>query len=896
MVLQHYDGPVAATYWWVNTGSADEGPDEAGFAHFLEHMLFKDAAAKETGQTSTGKMAQAIESMGGDINAYTSFDQTVYHVTCAAHHWQQIVDDFGTIAKPQRFLKADFDREREVILEELRKNEDAPSRQLFQQLFSATYKKHPYGRPVIGYVKTLKAATLAKLEGYYRRNYVAEKMGLVLVGPLYDSKGSASSQKRAILQRLEKRFGASVLPGKAFSEREAPKTALFNKFRPEEPALRKTPTFVSKAFDVKTPTLALSFRIPELLHDDTPTLDLLSGILSMGEMSRLYQRLFYQTSLATEVSGGMYIPRDPGMIFIQLELDSMDKINRAAEEVFKELAKFRNEDPSQEELSRVIVNVESERLYATQTADGMAGRLGFLKFLLGDLSFDQKYLEELKATDIATIRDKARQYLDYRRLSGVVLYPKSEGKFDTSEISAMAGRILQDQAAGAVQSAQGVFQSSASAGKARKHGDSGQKEPEIINLPSGLKVAFFERPQSHVFSIHAAAMGGSRLELACPINKKETDWGTSYMMSLTWTKGTPTKTARDIANLVEGHAASFDGFSGRNSVGLQMTGLARDWGVLAPLFSEVLLDSSYPEDEVEHSRRVAEESVRGIEDHSSQLCSKLFLETLYEQHPYGSLTYGSLESIKAINSGSLNAFHRAWIKPERLVIGISGAVKRSTLESWLIQLDEKARAIPNRTAANEASFPLSLPDEPALKGPRWVEKNLGREQLHMIIAGLGTKLSSEDRFAIRLLQTLLGGQSGRLFVELREKKSLAYTVSPVHFEGIERGYIGTYIASAPQKKDEAISGIKQVLEQLAKSGPKPAEMNRAKEFFLGRRAMDLQGDSALAAFYGMELLYGVPHLSEEELVRKIRAISAKELREACRNYLVEPFMVTSVVG
>ena len=173
VILQHYDGPVAATYWWIRTGSADEAPQEAGFAHFLEHMLFKDAAAKETGRASTGQMARAIESLGGDINAYTSFDQTVYHVTCASHHWERVIDAFGTMAKPQHFLKGDFEREREVILEELRKNEDSPGRQLFQNLFSLTFKKHPYGKPVIGYVRTLKAAKVGQLEAFYRRNYVS---------------------------------------------------------------------------------------------------------------------------------------------------------------------------------------------------------------------------------------------------------------------------------------------------------------------------------------------------------------------------------------------------------------------------------------------------------------------------------------------------------------------------------------------------------------------------------------------------------------------------------------------------------------------------------------------------------------------------------------------------
>ena len=144
-----------------------------------------------------------------------------------------------------------------------------------------------------------------------------------------------------------------------------------------------------------------------------------------------------------------------------------------------------------------------------------------------------------------------------------------------------------------------------------------------------------------------------------------------------------------------------------------------------------------------------------------------------------------------------------------------------------------------------------------------MERALGREQTHILVGTLGTTITSEDRHALRLLQTLLGGQSGRLFIELREKKSLAYTVAPMSFEGVERGYVGTYIACAPQKRQEAVDGIRKVLEQLAAKGPTASEMSRAKEFFLGRRAMDLQSDSAIASHFGLETLYGVPTKSEE---------------------------------
>ncbi|MEK6580675.1 MAG: pitrilysin family protein, partial [Bdellovibrionota bacterium] len=316
VVLQHYEGPVASTYWWVKTGSADEEGPEAGFAHFLEHMHFKDAAAKETGKSSTGKMAQAVESLGGDINAYTSFDQTVYHVTCAAHHWERVIDVFGGMAKPQRFLKSDFDREREVIIEELKKNEDSPGRQLFQTLFAATFKKHPYGRPVIGFEKLLKGAKLSSLEAFYKRNYVSSKMGVILVGPV----GNGDSPRRArILKSIEKYFGSKVI-----KSTKAEKEKVIRRY--SEPALRNQPDFVVRPFDVKMPSVSFSFRVPELMHPDIPALDVLSGVLGMGELSRLYQRLFYQKSLVSEISAGLYVPKDPGMFYVQAEPGKKENI------------------------------------------------------------------------------------------------------------------------------------------------------------------------------------------------------------------------------------------------------------------------------------------------------------------------------------------------------------------------------------------------------------------------------------------------------------------------------------------------------------------------------------------------------------------------------------------
>jgi zinc protease len=850
VVFQHYEGGVAATYWWVQAGSADEKDDEAGFAHFLEHMLFKDATARETGRASTGQMARLIESFGGEVNAYTSFDQTVFHVTCAAHHWESVLDIFGGMSARQRFLREDFEREREVILEEVRKNTDSPERKLFDELFKMTFRRHPYGRPVIGNKRSLEKARVGDLESFYRRNYCAERMGLVLVGPI-------EGREERLLKLLEKRFGA-INKG---PEKTEP--------RPVEPAFRAgAPASKLLALDIASPTLSVSFRAPDLRHPDVPALDLLAGILGMGEMARLYQSLFYKKSIATDVRGGLYVPRDPGMIFFQIETAETEQMPAAAAMLAEEIERIKNDGPTNEELARMLANAESERLYATQTADSMAGRLGFLAFILGDLDFDRTYLDQLRSVDAARIREVAKRYLDPRRMSVGLAVPLAQKNFALDSVVSPLAGLNKMVETPIKRKKPGVF-----------------ADLRMERLSSGARVLIRPHAQSHVVSVHGVVLGGLRLEA-------QRDWGASSMLAMTWTKGTRGRDARAIASFVEGRAAGIDGFSGRNTVGLQLSGLARDWNDLSSLFSEVLLEPSFPEDEIEHSRRVAEDSIRSIDDHSAQLCSKLFLSTLFEQHPYGRFTTGSLESIAGINSVTLRDYHNSWLRPERLVLSVSGAVEEAALQAWLKELD-------NGLARLSGDGGLALPQveaEPLLKGPRWVEKHLGREQVHIIVGGNGITLDSKDRLGLRLLQTILAGQSGRLFVELREKKSLAYAVSTLSFEGIEPGYLGTYIACSPEKRHEAVDGIKKVLEDFAKRGPRVAEMKRAQEYFLGRRAMDLQGDTSVAAHLGLEAVYGLPFVDEAELAKKVRAVSAREIQRLCRKYLVEASMVTSVVG
>jgi zinc protease len=858
VILQHLEGSVGTFHWWNLTGSTDERSDEAGYAHFLEHMLFKDSGAKDTGQASTGKLAKSIESLGGEVNAYTTFDQTVYHVTCSEQYWEKTVEQFSSMAQPQQFLKEDFEREREVILEELRRGEDSPDRQLYQTLFSLTYKNHPYHRPVIGYVKTLKEANVKKLEAFYRRQYVSSQMGLVLVGPLHDSSGA---RKKKLLSILEKKLGKIKIAKKTLPKR----------IRPVESPFSKGFRFKSKHFDINSPQFAASFRIPDLKHPDIPHLEVLSGVLGMGESSRLYQKLFYEKSLVSDVSTSVYVPRDPGMFLLSAELKKTGDLSQVCQTFTDERNRLIRERVSKNEIERIITNIESEKLYSTQTVDGLAGRLGFLKFSLGDLNFDHEYIEHVKSVTPETLKRLAEQYLEPNRMSLALFQPKNETLLTLNEVGSSFESL----------------QAPPKKIKATKIKKKEPLEPELFTTPSGLRIAYFEKPGTPVFSLHSAAMGGSRLECL----KTPPFGGVSHLLSQTWAKGTPRYNSKELSNIIESSAASLDGFSGRNTIGLQSTGLVRDWAKLSDLFQEVLLEPTLTDDELQHTKRVTEDSIKSINDHSSQVCSKLFMENLFPNHPYGKHLLGTLENLTEVNRTHLQLLHQEWVNPKNMTLTLVGGVRLDDFQEWLSGLD------PKLGQRNGASFKeKKLSRESKLTAPRWAYANFSREQTHIMVGGHGLTMFDHDRYALKILQNILGGQSGRLFIELREKKSLAYSVSPMSMEGIEEGYVGTYIACAPHKKDEAISGIRTVMENLVKKGPTAEELTRAKNYYLGQRAMDLQSSWSLASSFGLELLYRDQVLLESEIRKEINSVTAKDVQKIGEKLFLNNHHLTVVVS
>ena len=178
-ILAHRNAaaPAVAIQVWVGVGSADEQAGEFGLAHFHEHMLFKG-----TERRGVGQIAAEIEAAGGEINAFTSFDQTVYHVLMSSRHFERGHDVLADAIQSSIFDEDELTREKQVVLEEIQRADDSPGHVVGRLLFATLYENHPYRRPILGTAATVSDFSREGVVNFYRRHYNASNVTLVAVG------------------------------------------------------------------------------------------------------------------------------------------------------------------------------------------------------------------------------------------------------------------------------------------------------------------------------------------------------------------------------------------------------------------------------------------------------------------------------------------------------------------------------------------------------------------------------------------------------------------------------------------------------------------------------------------------------------------------------------------
>ena len=411
ILREDHSAPVVSAQVWCKAGSSDEGKWlGAGLSHVLEHMLFKG-----TTKRAAGRIDQEIQDAGGYMNAYTSFDRTVYWINVPNTGATVAIDILCDIVQNAKLPAEEMVKEKKVILREMDMNQDDPTQRSARRLFETAYTKSPYRFTVIGYPDIYNEVQREDVFAYYREKYAPNNLFMVVVGDIKAQE--AEGQIRAAFAQAKARaMPPSVLPAE-----------------PKQVASRE----VIEEAPIEMGHFHFSWHIPELRHPDVPLLDVLATLLGGGRSSRLYQEVREKKGLVAAVDAWTYTPGNPGLFGISAVVEP-EKFNSAREAMLAEVERMKIGLMTTEELTKAVKQFTSATLSSRKTMQGQAQDLGGSWMSANDLNFSARYLEAVKRATPGDLQRVAREHLttENRTLYALVPNGTAPKRAENAEVAA----------------------------------------------------------------------------------------------------------------------------------------------------------------------------------------------------------------------------------------------------------------------------------------------------------------------------------------------------------------------------------------------------------------------------------------------------------------------------
>ena len=824
-VKEDHARKVASIQLWVMVGSADEEAREKGISHLLEHMAFKG-----TERRGVGKIAAEVEALGGEINAYTSWDETVYYITAPSHVVNQALDILTDAVLKPKIDQTELEKEKLVVLEELMDSEERPERKASKLLMKTAYHTSPYQFPIIGFKDTVENISRDDIAAFRKKWYVPENMFLLVVGDVDTAK---------LIPELEK-LTQDLKP-----------TGFFRPPRPVEAAQREIRTSLLRDNNARETRLNIAFHIPAIKSNDVNALDLVGDILGARDSSRLVQTLKKEKALVNSISAYAMTPKDPGLMVVSATLDAKN-LEVVTKTIMEEIARLAREHPTADELERAKVHIESQHIYARETVQGMSRSIGSFRADMGDAYYEEKYLTMIRAVTPEEISQAAKTYLFAPNVTISVLLPSESAKdFDIASLVP-------------------VIESFGSLPKATAGENGAQHKAHETTLDNGIKVVLLRDDSNPVVSLRIAHQGGKRYET------RETE-GIMNFIAQMLPKGAGALDEIQIFNKVEDMGGRLAGFSGQDSFGMSATFFSRFLDEGLELLANIHKDPTFPADKLDRERALIINRIKTEPDRPIQYAFSELNKTLFKDHPYGFNKEGSLATVAGFSASDLKDAYRRFAVPENTVITVVGEMDP---EKTLKRIRELFGSIP-RTKFE----PPSVKAEAPLKGVNEKTIAIPRAKAHIAVGFPAVSFYDPDRYALDVLNNLLSGQGGRLFLQLRDRESLAYVVASFVRPGVEPGLFGFYIACDTSKIDNAVDGLFREISRVRADSLTEKEVQDSINNLIGNHLINLQSSWSRSENSALNTLYGLGYDYDSEYVKKVSKVTLGDVKRVADKYL-----------
>ena len=845
LIRRDRSAPVVAIVTYVNTGYFDETDDVVGIAHVLEHMYFKGTPTR-----GVGEIAKQTKAVGGYLNAATIYDHTSYYTVLPSSGFSQGLD-VQADAYARSLIDADeLARELEVIIQEAKRKADNPAAVATETLYELLHDRHRIRRWRIGREPGLRELTQKALMGFYRNFYHPGNTILSIAGDV--------DPDDALLEVQEK-YGS--IPSGEPSRRPGLTEEGVAGFRYRE-----------WTGDIGQTQLALGWRTPGTTHPDTPALDLLATVLGTGRASRLY-RAVRERRLASSVSAYNYTPTEIGVFVVHAETPP-SSTRDAARAIWAQLRAIREGDVAELELERARRVYESRWVRRLEDMEGQANYLAEWE-ALGDWRMGDRYLERLLTTtrdDLVAVSDR---YLDPDNTGTIVFRPTASEPI-AADANAMRD-LLESKPHPASLPVPAPYQAHVIAVGPEAAFEREEAGVRVYRTANGVPILVRRKPGALLVHCGIYVLGGVTEEdpsLA----------GLTMLMTRTALKGTATRSGLQIAEEGEMLGGSVSATSGTESFGWSISVPAQFAAAAVELLADVVEHPTMSDEALETERTVAIADVAALRDDMYRYPMRLAGQTAFAGHPYGTPVSGTDVTLRRIDRDAVRRWHAEHALHSTAVVALVGDAEPDELAAL----------------ASRAFGELRYAEPRPVAAPRWpasaatTVESRDRAQTALTLLFPGPTRDDEARFSTAMITSVASGLGGRFFEELRDKRSLCYTVNAFASARQRAGTVGAYIATSPEQESLARDGLLAEFRRLREEPVSAEELERAQTYAIGTHAIRQQSGGAVLADLVEAFLCGTLHdLADFE--EHVRAVTVESMQRVAATYFDPTRRVEGIV-
>jgi zinc protease len=841
LLKEDHANPIVALNVWFGVGSVNEAANMTGLAHFQEHMVFKG-----TKRHGVGDIANLIKSAGGNLNAATSYSYTMYYVVLPSKAFSLGLDIQADAMMNSTFDAEEFKKERLVVIDEARMYDDTPDAYIFYRTMELGYQVHHYRRPIAGYEEVVRKFTRDQLLDFYKRHYRPTNAVLVVVGDV---------QPDLAMAEIERVYGGW---------RNGHVDMIQSPAEPPQSELRLT----SMRGSIDHAYMGVGFHVPSILDPDYPALEMLTTLLGSGKSSRLYRRVVEEKQLATTANATLLAEKWPGY-FMMFASMTDDRWSDACDAILDELMRFQDEPAHPDELLKARRQIEKSMYGELETVEGQASNLGYYE-LLGDYRLAEEHREAIRRVTPEEIMAVARKYFTPDNCSVVSYFPKESAIADPGKERVEALIAEKVRSASAAPRAASPTRRAAKAGRKPKAAaprvSAAKTKVKRLQLDNGLTVLVKRRTTVPMVSLLTVFRGGARLE-------PDGQSGLSLLATRALLKGTRSFDAEAVVKTIEGLGGSIDTMASFDMTGVYVNILSEYLGEALPVYREVLREPGFARDVVEKEKSKVLKELAKRHDHPVYVTVDQMFARTFGDHPYAHPFIGDGAQLAALRDGDCRRWHERVLTPKNMVMALVGDIT-----------EKKAAQIAESLAGDLAEGPVPQPTRPAPARP--VDPGLHelrRTELKQAVGLVGfvaPPMMTPEAISLGVLDGIMTGLGGRLFVELRDKRSLGYMAGSAFMPLKERSIFYGYSNPGPERIDEALDVILAELDKVATEPVSDEELARSKGWLSGSRVMKLQRNMAQAIEYGVYEALDLGYDVVDRLPEIIQKVSKDDIRRA----------------